>query len=547
MVHRILRLLQPTELTRGMKVVGTVFIGSILDLLGLAAILPVLYFLLDGAQPSGYVWAWCTGSYAFILLKDGCLIGFSRFKTRFLLDLYHRLSLDLFASYYHRGLLFIRSRGTLKLAYEVNFVCYAFVLNLLSTLLTIAGEGLLIVWVTVALLIYSPELVLLFYASTLPLIAIYIVIVKKRLYRYGKEELTARKNLSRLVNESFKGYQELEMNKGFDRMKHAMDQHIGEVCTYRLATETLQRWPLLLFELAIVGGLTLLLATGETDVRKLVGMFAVLSFRLLPALRSMVSGWTMIQNNLFTLQTIEEGLDNVPLSADEPFQERNEEGLTFRTALCIEHLYFAYPDGTKVLQDFNANISKGEYIGIQGESGAGKSTLFNLLLGYLEPTNGRIICDNVPLTAENAQGWRRRIGYVPQDVFVLDATLAENIALNQEKVDEGRILILLHQVGLKTWSDELPKGIHTPMTENGGRLSGGQRQRIGLARALYQQPELLLLDEVTSALDSESEQCILQLLLGLRQKYKGLTIISIAHRKSSLAYCERIIDINECE
>lgn len=429
----------------------------------------------------------------------------------------------------------------------MNFVCYAFVLNLLSTLLTIAGEGLLIVWVTVALLLYSPELVLLFYASTLPLIAIYIVIVKKRLYRYGKEELTARKNLSRLVNESFKGYQELEMNKGFDRMKHAMDQHIGEVCTYRLATETLQRWPLLLFELAIVGGLTLLLATGETDVRKLVGMFAVLSFRLLPALRSMVSGWTMIQNNLFTLQTIEEGLDNVPLSADEPFQEGNEKGLTFRIALCIEHLYFAYPDGTKVLQDLNASISKGEYIGIQGESGAGKSTLFNLLLGYLEPTNGRIICDNVPLTAENALGWRRRIGYVPQDVFVLDATLAENIALNQEKVDEGRILILLHQVGLKTWSDELPKGIHTPMTENGGRLSGGQRQRIGLARALYQQPELLLLDEVTSALDSESEQCILQLLLGLRQKYKGLTIISIAHRKSSLAYCERIIDINECE
>lgn len=142
----------------------------------------------------------------------------------------------------------------------------------------------------------------------------------------------------------------------------------------------------------------------------------------------------------------------------------------------------------------------------------------------------------------------KRLGYVPQEVFIFNGTLAENIALGRKKIDYDRVKEILEQVSLSRWAEALPDGIHTLLGEAGGRLSGGQRQRIGIARALYKRVEVLLLDEATSALDNVTEKEINETLCQLKEKYKGLTILSIAHRESSLTYCERIITIkNEHE
>lgn len=197
-----------------------------------------------------------------------------------------------------------------------------------------------------------------------------------------------------------------------------------------------------------------------------------------------------------------------------------------------------------MLRDFSCVIRKGEYVGIRGESGIGKSTLFHLLLGFLSPDRGEIRIDGLRLTDEVRTAWHRRIGYVQQAVFVAQGTLAENIALGRGVIDRRKVVEVLGQVCLADWLETLPQGIDTPLGEDGGRLSGGQRQRVGIARALYKDADVLLLDEATSALDDETERDINRMLCRLMRERKGLTILSIAHRESSLAYCHRIVILN---
>ena len=234
---------------------------------------------------------------------------------------------------------------------------------------------------------------------------------------------------------------------------------------------------------------------------------------------------------------------------EEHHEENAPEGedITFCRAITIENLTYAYPDSGNVLEHFDCRIAKGEYVGFRGYSGAGKSTLFNLLIGFLAPGSGEIRIDDTPLTAQNRTSWIRHIGYVPQEVYIFNGTLAENIALGNKEVDRSRIAHILQQVSLENWAKELPEGIDTVLGEAGGRISGGQKQRIGIARALYKQADVLLLDEATSALDNETEKEVNETLQQLKHTYSQMTILSIAHRDSSLAYCDRVITIEHEE
>ena len=198
-----------------------------------------------------------------------------------------------------------------------------------------------------------------------------------------------------------------------------------------------------------------------------------------------------------------------------------------------------------MLENFSCIISKGEYVGFRGSSGVGKSTLFNLLIGLLTPSSGRILIDGTPLSTENRKAWMKHIGYVPQEVFIFNGTLAENIALGCKCMDNERIKDILGKVSLKNWVESLPDGLDTVLGEGGDKLSGGQKQRIGIARALYKEADVLFLDEATSALDNRTEKDVNETLSELKKSCQGLTILSIAHRQSSLTYCNRIITLND--
>lgn len=541
MLKRICRLLLPEERKMGLRVVCAVFLGALLDFAGLAALLPVFFFLSADGEDKSAVLLFCTGAIVFILVKNALTAGLSRFRNHFLLGLYRRLSFSLFTSYCRRGFLYLRDRGSLRPAYEVNYACYAFSMNILSPLLHMAGELLLVLLVTAALLAYSPFTVLMLYAAFVPFMSVYGLGVRKRIRRYGEREQRARREQSRLVAEALKGYEELEVNGAYPYIRRLFTEGLENIGESRLKLEMIRHLPLCLSEMAVISGLTLFTLFGTGDTGALAGVFAIAAFRLLPALRGILNDWTQVQNSACCLRAVEEGLED---GQEAPVSGRGEEKPVFEKEIRMEHVWFAYPGGREVLRDFCFTVRKGEYVGICGESGIGKSTLFHLLLGFIFPDKGGIWIDNTPLTPAVRAAWHRRLGYVRQEVFVFDGTLAENIALGCDRPDREKVSRVLKQVQLDEWVKGLPQGIDTLPGENGGRLSGGQKQRIGIARALYKEADVLLLDEATSALDNETERALNEMLLGLTKECGGLTILTIAHRESSLAYCHRVINLN---
>lgn len=538
MLKEIYHLLLPSE--RRMGIIMAVFFSALLNFAGLAALIPVLLFLIEEKEEKGEALLFCLLAVGFILFKNVLVMGLSRFQNYFLLSLYKRLSFSLFSSYYHRGILFISRLGSTRLGYEVNYVCYAFSMSLLSPLLNMTADVLLILLVTAVLLVYAPMTVLMLYLAFFPFMLMYIFGIKRRIRYYGKKELLARREQTRIVTEAYKGYAELEVNHAFPSLQHSFLKGLDTISFCRLKLETVYHLPLCLSELSVVIGLTLLALSGTGNVKALVGIFAVGAFRLLPALRESLSAWTQIQNSVFCLRIIKAGMEDLFST----FEEKPTAGLSFEKEIAISNLSYTYPEGKRVLKEFDCTIRKGEYIGIRGSSGIGKSTLFNLLLGFLKPDGGEIRIDGVLLSAENRKLWHRRIGYVPQGVFILDGTLAENVALGCCDISKEKVKRILRQVRLDEWVDELPLGIDTLLGESGARLSGGQKQRVGIARALYKEADILLLDEATSALDTATECEINEMICGLRNDYRGLTVLSIAHRESSLAFCNRIITLN---
>ena len=224
-----------------------------------------------------------------------------------------------------------------------------------------------------------------------------------------------------------------------------------------------------------------------------------------------------------TLRTDHEAGQGEPL----PFEDRIE----------LDSVSFSYPSGdSKVLDKVKLSIPKGAYIGLVGTTGAGKSTLINILLGILPPDEGEVLVDGQDINVD-LKAWQRTIGYVPQDLFLLDDSISRNVALgiSDEKIDEERVKEALQKAQLLDFVNSLPDGMDTHAGERGVRLSGGQKQRISIARALYRNPQVLVLDEATASLDHDKEKEFLDAILGLKNQ---VTIISVAHRATTLRDCD---------
>ncbi len=538
LLKRIYSLLLVQERRMLIKMSFTVFLSALLNFVGVAALLPVLYLLLGEGGKNKMALLFCILAFAVVLIKSvvGALI--TRYQNRCLLAFYRRLSFSLFSSYYNRGLLFIREHGSNKLRYETNAMCYGFSHSLLAPICSVAGDILLVVLLTTALLIWTGAMVLILFVCFIPFMCFYFFGARKLVARCGVDDMNVKREQARVVAEAFAGYVEVKVNGVFPALQRSFLKGIDTISSNRLKLDLLNRLPMLLSELSVVCGLTILVLFAKGDVGLLVGVFAVAAFRLLPALRSILSGWTKIQNSIYCLDVIEEGLRDY-----KEVDEAEEQGIAFERDIVMSGIGYAYPGGEAVLKNFDFSISKGEYVGVRGSSGVGKSTLFNLIIGLMEPQAGEIKIDGVPLTRKNCNSWMRKIGYVPQDVFIFNGSLAENIALGCEQIDYVLLNDIIEKVSLGDWVRSLPDGVNTALCEAGNGLSGGEKQRIGIARALYKRASVLLLDEATSALDNGTEREINRTLLLLKEKGELLTILSIAHRDSSLSYCDRVITI----
>ena len=483
--------------------------------------------------------ALCGAVLLFVLLKNALVAFLARVQSRYQLEIYREFSRRMFANYYHRGLLFLKGKSSVQLGHEVNYVCYMFSSCVLAPVFCMAGEAVLVLLMVTALIVWEPLAGFLLCASFLPLTGLYVGLVRKRLRRYGMEELEARRKQSRTVVEAYRGYAELEIARAFHTSLASFDQGMEFIVHNRLRMEVYQLFPFFLSEVAVVAGLALLIGTGSGDLGLVSGVFAVAAFRLIPAVRAVLNSWVTLQNASHTITVVKEGISDKLQQGTQ-----NQTPFTLKQNIELRKLSFAFPDGHTLFSNLTLSISCGERIGVRGASGSGKSTLFNLMLGFFPPTSGEILIDGRKLTSANRSEWHKLVGYVPQEIFIIEGTLADNIALGQTQVDHIKMIQVLEQVQLKEWANELPQGLDTPLGEYGSRLSGGQKQRIGIARALYKEAEVLFFDEATSALDNKTEQEINHALETLSLQHRELTLIIIAHRESSLAFCDRIFDLD---
>lgn len=537
MLKQIYGLLSEQERRRGVWIAFSVLLRTCLDFAGIAALIPVLLSVFGEKVEPGRALLLCLAVLVFVMVKNALSITLTRIQSGYLLDLFRGFSRRMFCNYYRRGLLFLKSRSSVQLGHEVTFVCYIFSLCVLSPVFRIAGEALLLFFIILALVLWEPMVALLLCAVFLPMVMLYVWALKGKLRRYGAEELEARRKQSRTVVEAFRGYAELEISRAFGASLSSFDNGLKVINHSRLRMETMQMFPTCLSEVSIVVGLALLLPVAENNIGVVGGVFAVAAYRMIPAVRSILNGWNTLQNSSYSIEVIAEGLkeDGMP-------DDGTEGTFTFRRSIEMKDLGFAFPDGEVILSHLDETIRRGERVGVRGPSGSGKSTLFNLLLGFFPPTAGEIRIDGKKLTPSNRHQWHRLVGYVPQEIFIIQGSLAENIALGQP-IDGDKIRHVLKQVQLDGWAAALPDGTDTSLGEYGSRLSGGQKQRIGIARALYKDAEVLFFDEATSALDSHTEQEINAALQELSDTHKELTMIIIAHRESSLTFCDRIIDL----
>lgn len=282
-----------------------------------------------------------------------------------------------------------------------------------------------------------------------------------------------------------------------------------------------------------------------SDILPNLSVMALAAYRLLPTLQLLYGQLVTVAANNYTLTQLEEEI----LELEEEIKNISNDHITgkalaFDREIKLEKLTFRYSeDAPPILHNLTLTIQKNESIGIAGPSGSGKSTLVDLILGLHIAQEGRILIDDCSLNSQNMTSWRQMIGYVPQDIYLLDETIAENIAFGipLEEIDPEALKSAAEGAQILDFiKRELPQGFETTVGERGVRLSGGQRQRIGLARALYHKPQILILDEATSALDTETELDVMETIHHLQGK---LTIITIAHRLSTLERCNRILKL----
>ena len=560
-------IIPPRFRRRSLWVTLTVFLRALLNFVGLAVLIPVLIIILDTdgirsnrwlatiydfggfTSDRAFILAVCGGVVAVILLKSLVNLALYKVERNFIYGLYRELSRRLYIDYHNRGLGFIKGSNSAILARNVNVVCLTFVTGVLMPVAAIASEAMLFVMLFGSLAIYNPLVSLLTLLIFVPSVALYYYLVRQRLNRYGEEENRAQRQKSRTVIETFRGYADLEIANAYPAMLRSFDRAMDEIIGVRERNATIATLPSMFTEVGLAVGMAVLVAlcagTDNTQMKLLFGIFAVAALRIMPSVRSIMGAWTSLRYNRYTIDVLREArLYETAAEID-----TTEHRMPFEHELRIENISFHFDDAPEhdVLHDLSLTIRKGERIGIRGASGVGKTTLFNILLGFYRPTRGRITIDGQPLGDANRRRWQNTIGYVSQSVFITDSSFAANVALgcDPDRIDRKRAAQALETAKLKEFIDTLPQGMDTPIGECGCRLSGGQRQRLGIARALYKQADILFFDEATSALDDRTEERINRAIEELSQANRELTIVVIAHRESSLDYCDRIITLGE--
>lgn len=560
-ISRSLAILPKSFRKRSVFLFLGILTNSFFDLLGLAAILPLLAsilkegFIHENKYLSGlynglgfntdnlFIVFLCALILSFIVIKNLFGLWVQKTQIKFSWDTYENLSTDVLKSAYQKGFLFFTSENSNRLLNRIVNVPNRYSQLFLLQLFLFLNELVILIMVIVSLVIYDYKILLLLSAVVLPIFMIFYKLTKNRVGYYNSRLDELIPKISKPVFEIVFGFVDIAIGQVFKNFNDEYAKGVKESKILKTRLGIVTQIPNRLVETCVILAVILMLLYGVfvlSSVDKIVSLlsiFGLAAYRTIPSINRLMVSIVNIKGQEFNLDLLEKFL---PIKKD----NNQSEEILFTDKILLEKISFTYPDSkTPVLKNFSIEIKKGESIGLKGKSGSGKTTLMNILLGFLEPSRGNVFIDDKLLNKNTVDSWHRKIGYVRQDVFLVDGSLKENIALGipKNQIDLNKLNSVIDRAQLKSVVQSLSHGIETNIGERGAKISGGQRQRIGIARALYHDAEVLFFDEATSALDSETEEEITEAIKSLHNE--NLTMIIIAHRESTLRYCDKIISI----
>ena len=538
-------------------------ISSVLELVSISALIPIaeifingqssFKFLNDFFQALSKLFAKSVDIYSIlfvfltiVIIKSIFLIFFSYWTNKFSQNIYKSISQSLLQKYFNNNYYFFLNHKSSDLTRNVlietknigaTVFCYLKAFTEIFIFFSIGVLILIIDFKSSLILIIS----FLFFAS------IYFIFTKKIIYNFGQIRQISTGRLLKVLQEIFGSIKDIKLKKSENFFEKLFGKDINDFTIAAYKSNTINEIPRYLIEVVFVFILFLIIFTNmsnNNDFQKIIPLLAVYlaaGFRILP-------GVVKLSGYLQTIQSLKPSLDLLykEFNDTERFNEKREniinDNINFNNDIVLDKLSFGF--GKKsIFKDLNLNIKNKSVTGIIGDSGSGKSTLVNLLLGFLKPDKGCIKINNIDIKNFIFK-WQSNIGYVSQNIFLLDSTLKENIAfgINQEKINIEQLNKVIKSTHLEQFVKNLDNGLNTKIGEKGSWISGGQTQRIAIARELYRNPSILILDEATTGLDEMTEEKILKKIIELKNE---ITIIIVSHNKNTLKICDQIINLDK--
>ena len=530
-------------------VVGLMLLGSIAELMAIGAVVPFLAFLagqVEGRDFLGLTLNLQTTTALFMvaaLAAGGIRLALTWWSQRFVLGLAHDLAVEIQRRTLFQPYAFHIARNSSEAIATLQKV-QDFASGVLLQVMQALTAGVLSLFIVAALMWVDAGAASIAGVAVIVLYGLVSLVTRKRLRQNSELLGSAYAERVQTIQESLGGIRDVIVD-------HSQAAHLdqfrridGRFAIARANTAFIASAPRFVIEavgMVVIAALALYLSGREGSLAAaipIIGALALGAQRLLPMIQQLYQAWTSLAGNRSIMSQVASALE---LPMDENV-EALPAPLPLQSEIRLEHVSFAYPErAVAAVKDISLTIPKGSRVALIGKTGSGKSTLADLLMGLLEPDHGSISIDGVPLTGAKRAAWRQTVAHVPQSIFLADTSIARNISLSSpgQEIDLGRLVEAAKLAQLDSFIETLPDGYETRVGERGVRLSGGQRQRLGIARAIYKDASVLVLDEATNALDPETEAAVMGALDQLGRE--GRTIIVIAHRSSTIEASDLVI------
>jgi ATP-binding cassette subfamily C protein len=565
-LKRTISLVDRSTLCQAGGVAALVLTGTALEALGIGLVFPFMKLVLDPASVHDMGWvkaiygpvshgaerealiALAFGLLSVFLVKNLLLAVVYYTQSRFVAKNEALLARRLLVSYLNGPYVLHLGRNSAEMLRNVFTTVTTVFSSVFMGFLTLATETCMVIAVAAILIAAEPVLTLTAIIVLGLAVGLFYRLVQRRFVVWGEAQLAVAKDMLQKLQEGFHSIKEVKV---LGIALHVIDSfYISRRELSRIQTNhlTLTGIPRLWVETVTIIGIVVVIVAvlsrgGEmANALATLSLFAAALFRLMPSMNRILIALTGIKNGQEAVRAVCADVATFGTGAGE--EHDDGQALPFSRDIRLEDVSFRYPGAEGATFDgVNLIIRKGESVGLAGPSGAGKTTLVDLILGLLSPAAGRVLVDGASIAgAERA--WRRQIGYVPQSIYLTDDSIRRNVAFGRPDAEivDAQVWRALKLAQLDEFVRALPGGLDTTVGERGVRLSGGERQRIGIARALYRDPAVLVLDEATASLDSETEHEInraIESLGGIK------TLIIIAHRLSTIRKCNRVVFLRD--